>query len=249
MRSFEPGGSAIVVGAGGGIGAALVSALLEMPALSSVWALSRAGTAERLGRLRRGRIDVGDEPSIAAMADCLSNQTPDGAGPIRLVIVATGMLHGQGLQPEKSYRALDADALMHSYRINAIGPALVAKHMLPLLGRRGRSVFAVLSARVGSIGDNRSGGWHSYRASKAALNMILLNLAIETQRRAPETLVIGLHPGTVDSGLSRPFQRGVAEGRLFTPAFSAERLLAVIDGLGTQDNGRVLDWSGQVVPP
>lgn len=249
MQSFEPGGSAIVVGAGGGIGAALVSALLETEAFSTVWALSRVGDVGRDGRLRRGRIDVGDEPGIAAMAERLSNETADGAGPIRLVIVATGMLHGQGVQPEKSYRTLDADALMQSYRINAIGPALVAKHMLPLLARPGRSVFAALSARVGSIGDNRSGGWHSYRASKAALNMILLNLAIETRRRAPETLVVGLHPGTVDSGLSRPFQRSVADGRLFTPAFSASRLLAVIDGLGVQDNGRVLDWSGQVVPP
>ncbi|MGI4746927.1 MAG: SDR family NAD(P)-dependent oxidoreductase [Janthinobacterium lividum] len=249
MRSLEPEGSAIVIGAGGGIGAALVSALLETPAFSSVWALSRAGGLGRDGKLRYGHIDVGDELSIAAAAEHLSNEMASGAGPVRLVIVATGTLHGQGLQPEKSYRALDADALMQSYRINAIGPALVAKHMLPLLTRPGRNVFAALSARVGSIGDNRSGGWHSYRASKAALNMILLNLAIETRRRAPETLVVGLHPGTVDSGLSRPFQRGVAEDRLFTPAFSAERLLAVIDGLGVEDNGRVLDWSGQVVPP
>ena len=249
MRSFEPGGSAVVVGAGGGIGGALVSALLETAEFSSVWALSRAGGVGRHGRLRLGRIDVGNEPSIAAATECLSNEMADGAGPVRLVIVATGTLHGQGLQPEKSYRALDPDALMQSYRINAVGPALVAKHMLPLLARPGRSVFVALSARVGSIGDNHSGGWHGYRASKAALNMILLNLAIETERRAPETLVVGLHPGTVDSGLSRPFQRGVAEGRLFTPAVSADRLLAVIDGLGTQDNGRMLDWSGQVVPP
>jgi NAD(P)-dependent dehydrogenase (short-subunit alcohol dehydrogenase family) len=249
MRSFEPGGTAIVVGAGGGIGAALVSQLLEMEEFSSIWALSRAGKVEREGRLRHARIDVGDESSIASAARVVSSESADGIGPIRLIIVATGVLHGQGLQPEKSYRALDADALMHSYRINAIGPALVAKHMLPLLARPGRSVFAALSARVGSIGDNRSGGWHGYRASKSALNMILLNLAIETQRRAPEMLVVGLHPGTVDSDLSRPFQRGVAEDRLFTPAFSAGRLLAVIDGLGVQDNGRVLDWSGQVVPP
>lgn len=249
MRSFQSGGSAVVVGAGGGIGAALVSALVQTAAFSSVWALSRDGETGRDGRLRRGRIDVGDEASIAAASRSLSLDVEDGAGPIRLVIVATGMLHGPGLQPEKTYRALDAEALMLSYRINAVGPALVAKHMLPLLARPGRSVFAALSARVGSIGDNRSGGWHGYRASKAALNMILLNLAIETQRRAPDTLVVGLHPGTVDSGLSRPFQRGVAEDRLFTPAHSADRLLAVIDGLSAGESGRVLDWSGQVVVP
>ena len=243
MQSFSPGGTAVVVGASGGLGQALVSALLDMPAFATVVGLSR-GTIDDdgTGRLRRGLIDVGDEASVARAAASLS-------GPLRLVVVATGLLHDPSMQPEKSYRALDADSLMRSYRINAIGPALVAKHMLPLMARPGRSVFAALSARVGSIGDNRSGGWHGYRASKAALNMILRNLAIETQRRAPETLCVGLHPGTVDTALSRPFQRGVADAALFTPAWSAGRLLAVIDGLDSAQNGCVLDWDGRIVPP
>ena len=246
MRSLEPGGWAVVVGAGGGIGGALVSALAEDAELAGVVALSRRpGTAAGGGRVRTGAIDIGDPGSIEAAAARLAGIE----GPIRLVIVATGMLHDGRVQPEKTYRALEADALLQSYRINAVGPALVARSMLPLLAPTGRSVFAALSARVGSIGDNRSGGWHGYRASKAALNMILRNLAIETRRRMPDLICVGLHPGTVETGLSRPFQRNVPGPKLFTPEFSALRLLAVIDGLRPEQSGSVLDWQGETVPP
>ncbi len=243
MQSFEPGGCAVVVGASGGIGAALVAALQDDPVFAHVVALARSFEDGIAGRLRRGRIDITDEASIAAAAAALP-------GPLRLVIVATGALHGGRIgQPEKTYRALNAGAMLESYRINTVGPALVARAMLPLLAPRGRSVFAAMSARVGSIGDNRAGGWHSYRASKAALNMILRNLAIETARRTPETLCVGLHPGTVDSGLSRPFQRSVAEGKLFAPSLSAAHLLSVIDRLRPDDNGTVLAWDGATIPP
>ena len=244
LQSFGPGGSAAVVGASGGIGAALVEALLERSGFDTVWALSREITerGSAAGRLRRGRIDVGDEDTIRAAAEQV-------AGPLRLVVVATGLLHDDHLRPEKTYRALDPATLLESYRINAVGPALVAKHMLPRMAPAGRAVFAALSARVGSIGDNGLGGWHAYRASKAALNMILRNLAIETARRSPDTRCVGLHPGTVDTGLSRPFQAGVAAGRLFAPATSANRLLDVIDGLRTEHTGRVLAWDGSLIPP
>ncbi len=245
MRSLEPGGWAVVVGAGGGIGAALVAGLAEDAELAGVVALSRRPGPAGGGRMRAGEIDVGDPDSIERAAARLAGL----GGPIRLVIVATGMLHDGRIQPEKSYRALDADTLLESYRINAVGPALVARHMLPLLAPSGRSVFAALSARVGSIGDNRSGGWHGYRASKAALNMILRNLAIETRRRIPELICVGLHPGTVETGLSRPFQRNVPSPQLFTPKFAADRLLSVIDGLRPEESGSVLDWQGEVVVP
>ena len=252
MRSLGTDCAAVVVGASGGIGGALVAALLADPGIARVVALSRsgdppAGAAESGARLTCGTIDVTDPESIALAADLLARDL-EGV-PLRLAIVATGALYGDGMSPEKSYRALDADALMQSYRINAVGPALVARAMLPLLASPGRSVFAALSARVGSIGDNRAGGWHAYRASKAALNMILRNLAIEVARRTPETLCVGLHPGTVDTGLSRPFQRGVAPGHLFTAAESASKLLAVLDGLEASDSGSVLDWDGETVPP
>ena len=241
MRSFPPGSKAVVVGASGGIGSALVS-LLEDGGFATVFAMVRSFIPGQEGRLRRIPINVTDAASIA-------RATSEVAGPLRLVIVATGMLHAPQAVPEKSYRALDANTMLESFRINAVGPALVAREMLPRLEPHGRSVFAALSARVGSIGDNRAGGWHSYRASKAALNMIIRNLAIETSRRTPDVLCIGLHPGTVDTALSQPFQRGVPPGKLFTSAHAASCLLSVIDGLMPADNGAVLAWDGTTIPP
>jgi NAD(P)-dependent dehydrogenase (short-subunit alcohol dehydrogenase family) len=236
VKSFAAGSIAVVIGASGGIGGALVAQLRAEPAFGTVFALARSFLDDE-------HIDITDEASVATAAARLG-------GPLRLVIVATGALQGPGFpQPEKTYRALDPLALMESFRLNSVGPALVAKHLLPLMAPSGKTVFAALSARVGSIGDNRAGGWHAYRASKAALNMILRNLAIEVARRQPEAICVGLHPGTVDTGLSRPFQRGVAEGTLFTPETSARHLLAVIEGLTPADSGTVLAWDGQTIPP
>ncbi|MBW4021584.1 MAG: SDR family NAD(P)-dependent oxidoreductase [Proteobacteria bacterium] len=236
MQSFPPEGAAVVIGASGGIGGALAAQLRADPAFTAVHALARSFTGD-------GHIDVTEEPSIAAAAARIGP-------PLRLVIVATGALQGPGFaQPEKTYRAIDPVALMESFRLNTVGPALVAKHLLPLMAPRGRTVFVALSARVGSIGDNRAGGWHAYRASKAALNMILRNLAIETSRRNPEAICVGLHPGTVDTGLSRPFQRGLPDGQVFSAETSAHHLLAVIDGLGPADSGTVLAWDGKTIPP
>jgi len=167
---------------------------------------------------------------------------------VRLVLVATGILHAPGVRPEKCWAALDAAALARVYTVNAIGPALIGKHFLTLLPAQGRSVIAALSARVGSIDDNRLGGWHAYRASKAALNMLLKNFAIELARRAPEALCVGLHPGTVDSALSKPFQANVPASRLFTPAVSATHLLQVLERLTPADSGGVYAWDGQRVP-
>ncbi len=251
-------GTAIIVGASGGIGGALAHALLDSGAFAAVVALSRAGDQpvvaddpDRVTRLLHGTIDLLDEQSIIAAVQGPVAQAHAGipsAAP-RLVLVATGALQGEGISPpERNLRALDAASLMRSYQVNAIGPALVAKHMLPLLPRTGRSVFAALSARVGSIGDNRLGGWHAYRASKAALNMILRNLAIELARTHPEALCLGLHPGTVDTALSRPFQGGVTK-ELFTPAFAAARLLSVVEAATPAQSGQVLAWDGIPIPP
>lgn len=224
--------SAVVIGASGGVGAAITRRLEASERYAVVHALSRSGTG----------FDLEDEASIAAAAARVS----EGPAPA-LVFVATGVLH-HGFEPERSWRALDPEHLLRDYRINAVGPALVAKHFLPLLPRDRRAVFAALSARVGSIDDNRLGGWHSYRASKAALNMILRNLSVETARTHPQAVVAGLHPGTVDTGLSAPFQRGVKPEKLFTAAHSAERLLAVLDGLTPADSGGVFAWDGARVP-
>jgi NAD(P)-dependent dehydrogenase (short-subunit alcohol dehydrogenase family) len=185
-------------------------------------------------------MDIADETSIEAAASIVG-----ASGPVHLLIVATGLLHdGDALQPEKSYRTQTPEAYARAFAVNTIGPALIAKHFLPLFPREGRAVFACLSARVGSITDNRLGGWHAYRASKAALNMVIRNLSIELGRSHKDAIAVALHPGTVETPLSRPFQRNVAKGKLFTPEYSATRLLSVIDALTPEDNGRLIAWDG-----
>ncbi len=156
------------------------------------------------------------------------------------------MLQAAGLTPEKTYRALDGAAMLESFRVNTVGPALVGKHLLPLLPRAGRSVFAALSARVGSIGDNRLGGWHSYRAAKAALNMVLRNFAIELAQSRPEAICVGLHPGTVRTPLSAPFR---GRRTALEPSASARHLLDVIARLTTAQSGGVLAWDGGTIVP
>jgi NAD(P)-dependent dehydrogenase (short-subunit alcohol dehydrogenase family) len=225
--------SAVVIGASGGIGAAVAAALEASTTFDVVHRFGRSLPGD-------GRLDLEDEASIAAAA----GRVGTGLG---LVFVATGVLHN-GQEPERTYKAMTAEHLLRDYRINTVGPALVMKHFAPLMPRDRRAVFATLSARVGSIGDNRLGGWHSYRASKAALNMLLRNLAVELGRSHPQAVVAGLHPGTVDTALSTPFQKGVAEGKLFTPTYSAERLLAVLEGLTPADSGGVFAWDGARVP-
>lgn len=226
----------VVVGTSGGIGGALADALEARG--DAVTRFSRSATD------RADRLDVEDEDSIArASARCAEG------GPLDLVIVATGVLRGAGIEPEKTWRQLDPAMLARIFAINTIGPALVAKHFLPLLPRLGRSVFSALSARVGSIGDNRLGGWYGYRASKAALNMMVKSLAIELYRSRPEALCVALHPGTVDTRLSCPFQTNVPAGQLFTPAFAAERLLAVLDSLPVEASGGCYAWDGRRIVP
>ena len=255
--------TAVVVGASGGIGAALVEALLARGGFTTVLALSRpqrissAGTAGVTGaapaatdggptdaRLLRGTIDVTDESSIAAAAARARTLAP-----VRRVLVASGLLHApDGLRPEKSLAMIDPDRLARLFAVNATGPALVAKHFLSLMPREGRVEFAAISARVGSISDNRLGGWYGYRASKAALNQLLRTAAIEWTRTARASVCVGLHPGTVDTALSAPFQSNVAQERLFTPARSAAALLDVLERLGPADSGRVFAWDGREVP-
>ncbi len=227
--------SAVVIGAGGGIGAAMADLLAQEGAFATVHRFARAGGAQP--------IDITDEASIAAAADIVKAGPPP-----TLVFVATGLLHRGDRGPEKTMAALDPGWLAELYAVNAIGPALVAKHLLPLMPARGRTVFAALGARVGSIGDNALGGWHGYRASKAALVMMIRTLAIEQRRRNPSSLVVALHPGTVDTALSQPFQGNVAPGKLFTPERAALQLLDVIEGLKPADSGGHFAWDGSPVP-
>jgi len=245
LSSFGGDLTVAVVGASGGLGSAFTTALEAAPAVARVFAFSRREVAGRTAKSRWQALDLEDETSIARAAETLRAA----GGGLNMVIVASGLLHdGAGLQPEKSWRGLDPAALQRAFAINASGPALVAKHFLPLLVKDRKSVFAALSARVGSIEDNQLGGWHAYRASKAALNMLIRTLAVELARRNDHALCVALHPGTVDTALSRPFRASVPEGSLFTPDFAAGRLLAVLDGLSPGHSGGLFAWDGQRIP-
>ena len=246
LTSFGSDLRVAVIGASGGLGGAFVEALSAIGDVSTVFALSRSGVPAPDPKIHPIPIDLEDEASIAAAAGTMA---AEGSGPLHLVIVATGVLHhGDDVQPEKAWRALSGSTMERVFRINTIGPALVAKHVLPLLARDRKVVFAALSARIGSISDNRLGGWHAYRASKAALNMMIRTLSIELARRSPGALCVGLHPGTVDTDLSKPFQSGVPTERLFTPRKSAGHLLCVLDRLGPDDSGSLFAWDGTRIP-
>jgi NAD(P)-dependent dehydrogenase (short-subunit alcohol dehydrogenase family) len=193
----------------------------------------------RVGRTTTPGLNLLDEASIAAAAAAIGPE-------LHLVIDATGFLHDQRFQPEKSLRQIDAAHLAYSFAINATGPALLMKHFLPRLARNERAVFATLSARVGSISDNRLGGWYSYRAAKAALNQLMHTAAIELARTHKLAICVALHPGTVDTGLSGPFAKAGLD--IQTPAQAAGRLVTVLDSLTPQQTGLLLDNMGVVVP-
>jgi hypothetical protein len=232
LKSFPPNLHAVIIGASGGIGAALADSLAADLQVARVTRLSRDTG-----------FDLTDPASISAAAAALPT-------PPHLVIVATGLLHDPDftppITPERDLRQLSAGAFARHFAVNATGPALVAQAFLPLFPPGQRAVFAALSARVGSISDNKLGGWHAYRAAKAALNQILRTIALETARKNPHATILGLHPGTVDTGLSKPFQRNVKT--LFTPEHAAQALLAVIDAATPAQSGLLLDWAGEVIP-
>lgn len=245
--------AAFVQGASRGIGLEFVRQLLDRREYELVFASCREpGGADALTALGRARptrlrvvsIDVRDESSIAAAA----SRVRDEARELALLINVAGVLHGPTFWPEKKLAHVDPAALRAVFDVNAFGPLLVAKHFVDFFRHPRRSVFASMSARVGSISDNRLGGWYAYRGSKAAQNMFTKNLAIELGRISPSTIVLGLHPGTVDTDLSKPFQRSVTPEKLFDAHHSVSRLLDVIDAASPNDSGKVLDFRGDEVP-
>jgi NAD(P)-dependent dehydrogenase (short-subunit alcohol dehydrogenase family) len=230
--SLPAGGIGVVFGAGGGIGSALVSRLRADQQFARVTSFSRSSTPG---------IDLLIESSLKDAAAFAA-----AAGDMRLIVDATGFLHDETQRPEKSWREIEPEQMARSFALNAIGPALIMKHILPLVPREGKVVFATLSARVGSIGHNHLGGWYSYRASKAALNQLVRTASIELRRRQPEAICVALHPGTVATRLSSPFSKAGLDVQ--SPDVAAGRLLAVMARLGPGDSGGFFDHRGDQVP-
>jgi NAD(P)-dependent dehydrogenase (short-subunit alcohol dehydrogenase family) len=229
LASLGDGYRALVIGASGALGTAFCQLLKQDP---------RCADVRALGRRTLPALDLERPETIASAASELA-----GEAPYQLIIHAAGLLHREGIKPEKSFSAIEPEALQTVFQVNTLGPALVLRHFLPLLDPRG--AMAMLSAKVGSIGDNRLGGWYAYRASKAALNMLIKTAAIELARTRPQSRLLSLHPGTVVSGLSQPF-RGASSAR---PAdVAAEQLLTLIDQLTPADSGHFFAYDGERLP-
>lgn len=252
-RQFDQPINALVQGASRGIGLGFVKALLDDELTASVIATSRdPGSSEALVRLAQQDerlvcvpMDIGDESAVVEAARIVREHVDR----LDLILNVTGVLHDTttGLSPEKRLQDLNQAHLAQSFAINAIGPMLVLRHLHELLPRDRRSVVASLSARVGSIGDNRLGGWYGYRASKAALNQGMRTASIELARRWKQAICVVVHPGTVDTQLSEPFQGRVPEGKLFDVGRAADQLLDVLDGLDATDTGCFFDWAGEPI--
>jgi len=225
----------VIIGASGAIGSAFVNLISKKYPNSNLCIFSQKGNHY---------IDYSSERSISEAADIASKENP-----IDLVIVTNGILHDGEMMPEKSLGDISAKKFQRVFEVNIITPALIAKYFLPKLNKKERSIFVALSARVGSISDNKLGGWYSYRASKAALNMIIKNASIEIGRKNKQAIILGVHPGTVDSNLSKPFQRNISSEKLFTPEHSAEKILEVLSNLSVEQTGKIFAWDGTEILP
>ena len=241
-----------VQGASRGLGLAFVRKLLADPSIGDVFAASRTARdrleLRRLSEIHPNRLhllqlDATKEDQIRQAAKVVAERCR-----LHLLLNVAGLLHDEGMNPEKKLQHVMYETLVRSFSVNAFAPLLVAKHFVPLLVRDDRAIIANISARVGSITDNRLGGWYAYRASKAAQNMFTRTIAIELNRRAVNAICVALHPGTVDTSLSRPFQSNVPANNLFPPDRAAEQLLTVLNGLNPADSGKFFAWDGSTIP-
>lgn len=251
IPELERDAHVLICGASRGIGLALCTALLARDDVAQVWAVARkastsmalATLAEHHGqRLKRVDCDARDEQALEALV----SETLGACDHLHLVISALGILHQDGAKAEKGLTQLTLASMQASFATNTFAPILLLKHLLPLL-RKQPATFAALSARVGSIGDNRLGGWYSYRASKAALNQLLHTASIELKRLNQASTVLAIHPGTTDTDLSQPFQANVPEGQLFEPAFSADRIIELVGAHGPADTGTFWAWDDKPI--
>jgi NAD(P)-dependent dehydrogenase (short-subunit alcohol dehydrogenase family) len=254
LNSFPDDSQALVTGASRGIGLEFVRQLLGETRFARVFAACRQPTqATALSRLAAGEprlrivaLDVADEAQVEAAARQVAAETDR----LHLIVNAAGVLQdaATGMAPEKRLADVRANALAASFAVNAFGPLLVAKHFERLLAHRERAVFASISARVGSIGDNRLGGWYAYRGAKAAQNMFTKTLSVEWARSRRNVICVALHPGTTDTDLSRPFQANVPPEKLFSVERTVRQLLEVVGRLTPADTGRFLAWDGREIP-
>ena len=234
-----------VIGSSGAIGDAISKRLLDDDSIETIFKFSRSQRAEDNQKEKNFFIDIEDENSIKKSTENIPDDVK-----FDMVFVATGILHNDDdIFPEKSIKDINADKLKRVLLINTIGPTLVGKYFIPYLNSKNKSIFAFLSARVGSISENKLGGWYSYRSSKTALNQIIKNFSIEIKRTNPNAIFVGLQPGTVSSFLSKPFEKNVKSENLFTPDFSASKLLEVIDNLESKDTGKLIAWNGEEIQP
>jgi NAD(P)-dependent dehydrogenase (short-subunit alcohol dehydrogenase family) len=242
--------NALIVGASQGIGLGFVRYLLQQDMVNRVYGTYRSSTAAAgllalpSDRLHCLPMDITNEDDIAQAIAHIQSDTPQ----LHLVVNCVGMLHEGDLQPEKGLRQINRERLLRYFEVNSVGAILLAKHLLPLLSHGDRNVFATLSAKVGSIGDNQLGGWYGYRASKAALNMLMRTAALEYQRKRAKTILVTLHPGTTDTRLSKPFQRSVPPDKLFSCDRTVQQLMTVIQNLDESDSGGFFSWDGRPLP-
>jgi len=240
---FNKGANAVVFGASGGIGHAMVTKLRRDERFDNVYCVTRNGEIQDDSTERTLQCDITNAESVQKCADALRNKIEQ----IDLLFIATGILHDDIVSPEKRLEDLSPEAMQHVFSVNTFAPVIVAKTFIPMMNTKHKSIIAALSARVGSIADNRLGGWHSYRASKAALNMYFKTLSIEMKRKNPNLILSLLHPGTTDTKLSKPFQKNVPEHKLFPPEQAVDHLYDVITGLEPDDSGKFYAWDGQLI--
>lgn len=233
-----------ILGASSSIAKAIMNQInIDYPD-ANIFGFSRKLFQNNNDKVKIFEINYDDELSIERAANLASQK-----GPLDLVFIANGILHTKTIKPEKSIRDFSVTHFEKVFKINSILPAMVAKYFIPKLNRESRAVFSVLSARVGSISDNKLGGWYAYRSSKAALNMIIKNLAIETNRSNKKAIIISLHPGTVDTPLSKPFQNSIETNKIFSPEISAIKLFNVIENLSYKDSGNFIAWDNKKISP
>ena len=232
-----------IIGSSGAIGNAFVEHYLKDNSIQNIFSFSRNAADHLSNKVSSYKMDVESQESIQKAAEQIKDHIID------RVIIASGILHNESFGPEKSIKDLNYETFAKVYSINTIGPALIGRYFIPLLNKNEKSVIAFLSARVGSISDNKLGGWYSYRSSKTALNQIVKNFSIELKRSNKNAIVLALQPGTVESNFSEPFKKNVSQEKLFSPEYSVELLSKVIESSSEVDSGNLISYDGDTINP